>query len=124
MNRRMQSSCPNIYAAGDACTVAWAHETPHWFQMRLWTQAEVMGTYAAQCICGVAESLGLDFTFELFTHVTRFFGMKVVLLGRYNGQGLEHELCARRSRAPLAVALAGGAGRADSDSSTRTTSDQ
>ena len=91
VNRRMQSSCPNIYAAGDACTVAWAHETPHWFQMRLWTQAEVMGTYAAQCVCGVAESLGLDFTFELFTHVTRFFGMKVVLLGRYNGQGLEHE---------------------------------
>ena len=24
--------------------------------------------------------------FELFTHVTRFFGQKVILLGQYNGQ--------------------------------------
>lgn len=29
--------------------------------------------------------------FELFTHVTSFAGLKVVLLGRYNGQGLEAE---------------------------------
>ncbi|KAH8877885.1 Pyridine nucleotide-disulfide oxidoreductase domain-containing protein 1 [Schistosoma japonicum] len=30
----------------------------------------------------------LDFSFELFTHVTYFFGFKVVLLGRFNGQGM------------------------------------
>ena len=29
--------------------------------------------------------------FELFTHATRFLGRKVVLLGLYNGQGLESE---------------------------------
>lgn len=29
--------------------------------------------------------------FEMFTHVTSFAGLKVVLLGRYNGQGLDHE---------------------------------
>eukprot|EP00877_Chromochloris_zofingiensis_P014984 jgi/Chrzof1/973/Cz01g35110.t1 len=32
-----------------------------------------------------------DFNFELFTHVTRFLGKKVVLLGLYNGQKLQHE---------------------------------
>lgn len=31
------------------------------------------------------------FAFELFAHVTRFFGLKVVLLGLYNGQKLEKE---------------------------------
>ncbi|TGZ65015.1 hypothetical protein CRM22_006099 [Opisthorchis felineus] len=31
----------------------------------------------------------LDFSFELFSHVTYFFGFKVVLLGLYNGQGLD-----------------------------------
>lgn len=29
--------------------------------------------------------------FELFTHVTRFLGKKVVLLGLYNGQRLQAE---------------------------------
>lgn len=29
--------------------------------------------------------------FELFTHVTRFLGHKVVLLGLYNGQRLQDE---------------------------------
>lgn len=32
----MQSSMPGIYAAGDACT--YTSDSPHWFQMRLWTQ--------------------------------------------------------------------------------------
>ena len=35
----MQSSVPGVYAAGDACTIAWTDQSPHWFQMRLWTQA-------------------------------------------------------------------------------------
>ena len=30
----------------------------------------------------------LDFCFELFSHVTAFFGYKVVLLGLFNGQTL------------------------------------
>ena len=30
----------------------------------------------------------LDFCFELFSHVTTFFGYKVVLLGLFNGQTL------------------------------------
>lgn len=36
----------------------------------------------------------LDFCFELFSHVTTFFGYKVVLLGLFNGQtlGQDHEI--------------------------------
>ena len=34
---------------------------------------------------------GAGMAFELFSHATRFLGRKVVLLGRYNGQGLEGE---------------------------------
>ena len=48
-------------------------------QMRLWTQARQMGAYAAKCM--VAHSQGsavtMDFCFELFAHVTKFFGYKV-----------------------------------------------
>lgn len=29
-----------------------------------------------------------DFCFEFFGHVTKLFGFQIVLLGRYNGQGL------------------------------------
>ena len=35
------------------------------------------------------EDVTLDFCFELFAHVTKFFGYKVVLLGLYNSQGLD-----------------------------------
>jgi hypothetical protein len=54
--------------------------------MRLWTQARVCGHYAARALAGDMDELG--FNFELFAHATQFFGYKVVLLGRYNGQGL------------------------------------
>lgn len=60
--------------------------------MRLWSQARPMGHFAGRCIA--ASLLNepkplLDFSFELFTHVTRFFGFKVVLLGLFNGQKLD-----------------------------------
>lgn len=54
-------------------------------------QARQMGAHAAHTMAGVAEETGSGFTFELFAHVTRFVGKKVVLLGQYNGQRLEHE---------------------------------
>ena len=40
---------------------------------------------------GMADPLELGLPFELFTHVTRFCGQKVVLLGLYNGQRLASE---------------------------------
>lgn len=36
-----------------------------------------MGQYAAQCMCNKADDYGTDMHFELFAHITRFFGYKV-----------------------------------------------
>lgn len=90
VNWKMETSIPNIYAAGDVCTASWEQAT-HWFQMRLWTQARQMGMYAAKSMVAslACEEVLQDFCFELFSHVTRFFGFKVVLLGMYNGQTLD-----------------------------------
>lgn len=61
--------------------------------MRLWTQARQMGAMAARSMAAQhdgqpADQVLQDFCFELFGHVTHLFGYQVVLLGKYNGQGL------------------------------------
>uniref|UniRef100_A0A7N9D7B0 Pyridine nucleotide-disulfide oxidoreductase domain-containing protein 1 n=1 Tax=Macaca fascicularis TaxID=9541 RepID=A0A7N9D7B0_MACFA len=94
----MHTSLPDVYAAGDICTASW-QLSPVWQQMRLWTQARQMGWYAAKCMAAASlgDSTDMDFSFELFAHVTKFFNYKVVLLGKYNAQGLgsDHELMLR-----------------------------
>lgn len=92
VNWKMESSLPDIFAAGDVCTASWDCAA-HWFQMRLWTQARQMGMYAAKSMAGslAGEEVLQDFCFELFSHVTRFFGYKVVLLGLFNGQTLNRQ---------------------------------
>ncbi|XP_054575205.1 pyridine nucleotide-disulfide oxidoreductase domain-containing protein 1 isoform X3 [Eptesicus fuscus] len=94
----MHTSLPDIYAAGDICTASWP-PSPFWQQMRLWTQARQMGWYAAKCMAAASlgDSIDMDFSFELFAHVTKFFNYKVVLLGKYNAQNLgsDHELMLR-----------------------------
>ncbi|KJE97177.1 pyridine nucleotide-disulfide oxidoreductase domain 1, variant 2 [Capsaspora owczarzaki ATCC 30864] len=102
VNDQMQTNLPDVFAAGDVCTVQWPTSS-HWFQLRLWTQARQMGAYAARCIQAAAkhELALLDFCFEAFAHVTRFFGFKVVLLGLYNAQGLavgDYEVLLRVTR--------------------------
>ncbi|GBF99943.1 hypothetical protein Rsub_12636 [Raphidocelis subcapitata] len=84
----LRTSDPSIWAAGDCCTLRGEEQAPHFFQMRLWTQARLMGLWAAQVMAGRQEDSGLSFAFELFTHVTRFLGKKVVFVGLYNGQKL------------------------------------
>lgn len=86
----LTTSDQNIYAAGDIASANWKL-ADHWFQMRLWTQALQMGRYAAKSMysSSVNEDFYQDFCFELFTHVTKFFGYKVVLLGLFNGQKLD-----------------------------------
>ena len=37
------------------------------------------------------EDVTQDFCFEMFAHVTKFFGFKVVLLGLFNGQKLDRQ---------------------------------
>ena len=104
VNQFMETSVLGVYAAGDCChynahlshsssssfsSCTSSEDYPnsssysdaltgtHWFQMRLWTQARSMGIYAAQCMCDQNEDLGGDMFFEIFAHVTRFFGHKV-----------------------------------------------
>lgn len=88
VNMEMESSIKDIFAAGDACFANW-DLAPHWFQMRLWTQAYQMGGMAARSMaCRLAgEEVIQDFCFELFAHTTELFGYQVILLGKYNGQG-------------------------------------
>lgn len=90
VDEKMRTTEKYVYAAGDVCTPGWA-AAPHWFQMRLWTQARQMGSYAAKCMWSaqVGEEIYMDFCFELFSHATKFFGHKVILLGLFNGQGLD-----------------------------------
>uniref|UniRef100_A0A182W7A6 FAD/NAD(P)-binding domain-containing protein n=1 Tax=Anopheles minimus TaxID=112268 RepID=A0A182W7A6_9DIPT len=89
VNWSMETSVNGIYAAGDVCYAGWEH-APHWFQMRLWTQARQMGAMAARSMAAkrAGEEIYQDFCFEMFNHATTLFGYQVVLLGRYNGQGL------------------------------------
>ena len=94
VDEEMRTSILNVYAAGDSCTANWtgpAIEDRFWFQMRLWTQALQMGNYAGKCIAShlMAEVILQDFCFELFTHSTKFFGHKVILLGNFHGSGLD-----------------------------------
>lgn len=101
VNSNMQTNIEDIYAAGDVCTTGW-DPAPHWLQMRLWSQARQMGMFAAKSIMAhfSNEKIPLDFCFELFTHVTQFFGYKVVLLGKFNAQGLgnDYELLLRYTK--------------------------
>lgn len=89
VDKFMRTNITDVYAAGDVCNASWEH-AEHWMQMRLWTQATQMGAYAAKCMVSDMENGEnfMDFCFELFAHVTSFFGYKVILLGKYNGQGL------------------------------------
>ena len=47
-----------------------------------------MGMHAAKCMAGESDELGAGLAFEIFAHSTRFFGQKLVLIGRYNAQDL------------------------------------
>uniref|UniRef100_A0A2A4JWN4 Pyridine nucleotide-disulfide oxidoreductase domain-containing protein 1 n=1 Tax=Heliothis virescens TaxID=7102 RepID=A0A2A4JWN4_HELVI len=89
VNEFQETSIKNVYAAGDVAHAAWNH-APHWFQLRLWTQARQMAGMAAKAMYGkiIDEEVLQDFCFELFTHCTTLFGYQVILLGKYNAQGL------------------------------------
>ncbi|CAG0890154.1 unnamed protein product [Darwinula stevensoni] len=91
VDKEMRTSVADVFAAGDVCTPAW-QRSPLWFQMRLWTQARQMGHHAANCMVASFKNeqghTWSDFAFEVFAHMTQFFGFKVVLLGLFNGQGL------------------------------------
>eukprot|EP01135_Chromosphaera_perkinsii_P009364 Nk52_evm40s1737 gene=Nk52_evmTU40s1737 len=115
VNLQMQSvGDPNVYAAGDCCSCdLWetlsnfqsdSGPSKLFFQMRLWNQARHMGFYAAQSMFMHTKTELLeannnhnlvssnDFYFELFSHTTRFFGFKVILLGLYNWRTMADDM--------------------------------
>lgn len=67
--------------------------------MRLWDQARQMGHYAAKCmaadIAGQLDDIQMDFCFELFAHVTKFFDFKVISLLIHIQFMVENVLAAR-----------------------------
>lgn len=101
VNELMETSIARIYAAGDLAHADW-NLSSHWFQMRLWTQARQMGAMAGKSMSAAFndEPVYSDFCFELFGHVTQLFGYQLVLLGKYNGQGLgtDYEALLRMTR--------------------------
>lgn len=118
VDKMMRTSSQGVFAAGDCCTADW-EKSEHWFQMRLWTQARQMGMMAGKSMAmqrsneePVDEELEQDFCFEFFGHVTELFGYQVVLLGRYNGQGLgtEYEAVVRvtKEKEYIKLILVGG----------------
>ena len=50
-----------------------------------------MGLHAAYSMAGHLDQGEAVLNLELFTHVTRFLGHRIVLLGLYNGQRLHDE---------------------------------
>ncbi|KAI3420990.1 Pyridine nucleotide-disulfide oxidoreductase domain-containing protein 1 [Globodera pallida] len=86
VNEQMMTNVEDVFAAGDVCTPSWGTNYLHWKQIRLWTQARQMGLFCARCM--LVENVLLDIAFELFSHVTSFFGYKVVLLGDFAGDRL------------------------------------
>jgi hypothetical protein len=79
-----------LLAAGDAATLRPADRGPHWFPMRLWSQARLTGGVAGAAAAGGGSPLDRPggMGLELFAHATAFADLPVVLLGAYNGQGL------------------------------------
>ncbi|XP_059894679.1 pyridine nucleotide-disulfide oxidoreductase domain-containing protein 1 [Gadus macrocephalus] len=109
----MMTSELDVYAAGDVCSACW-EPSALWQQMRLWTQARQMGWFAGRCMAAdvLTQPIELDFCFELFAHITKFFSYKVVILGKFNAQGLgaDHELLVRCTKGQeyVKVVLRGG----------------
>lgn len=63
INECFETSCTDIYAAGDCCSVCLSNDSEsndnyqrHWFQMRLWSQARSMGIGAAHSIVNSLEN--------------------------------------------------------------------
>ena len=111
VDHTMKTSVDYIYAAGDVATIEPIEH--NFIQKRLWSQARVMGIAAAQSIIKSITSLKYEIPnsatslihfcmlpslsstmihryFNHFVHVTSFFGLRAIFLGKYNGQGLNY----------------------------------
>mmetsp|Transcript_40329 Transcript_40329/g.64791 ORF Transcript_40329/g.64791 Transcript_40329/m.64791 type:complete len:157 (-) Transcript_40329:1039-1509(-) len=57
IDETMATSVPDVFAAGDACYCEFEDHSSTWLQMRLWTQARVMGAYAARAMAGLVIAI-------------------------------------------------------------------
>ena len=76
MDEKMQTSVSDVYAAGDICTLRDDINCgPQFFQIRLWSQARLMGEFAAHCMADSQEADLLDLGFELVSlwHTIKVF---------------------------------------------------
>ena len=91
----MESSISSVYAAGDCTSCDFSDDEEgkeeNWFQMRLWSQARTMAFYASLTMATHDVDRSLSLFPDIFAHTTTVFGKKLVLLGRYNAQGLGEE---------------------------------
>ena len=104
-----RASAPLCWPAATRARSARRLAARHWFQMRLWSQARATGAAAGRSAAGFTEDgefekdekdekdengeegLLSPHSLELFAHATSVAGLRVILLGLYNGQGLEDE---------------------------------
>jgi len=87
VDAKMRTSVPDVFACGDVCT-AEGFDSTHWSQVRLWTQAKSMGAYAARIML-FGDEIEVDICFDIFTHVTSFFGYDVILIGDFAGVNMK-----------------------------------
>ena len=62
---RMQTSVPDVFAAGDVCTLEGENVGHHFFQIRLWSQARMTAEFAAHCMAESRDAEYLDLCFDL-----------------------------------------------------------
>lgn len=84
VNDACETSIPDVYACGDVCSMRLSEASTLWNQRQLWTQARQLGEVCGRAMAAGAEEARMQsMYFELFSHCTTFFGLKVVFLGDY-----------------------------------------
>ncbi|PIC44300.1 hypothetical protein B9Z55_004713 [Caenorhabditis nigoni] len=77
VNDACETSIPDVYACGDVSTLT-LPESSLWKQRQLWTQARQLGEVCGRAMAAGAEEARMqNMYFELFSHCTTFFGLKV-----------------------------------------------
>ncbi|CAO4364350.1 unnamed protein product [Caenorhabditis nigoni] len=78
VNDACETSIPDVYACGDVSTLT-LPESSLWKQRQLWTQARQLGEVCGRAMAAGAEEARMqNMYFELFSHCTTFFGLKVI----------------------------------------------
>ncbi|ULU04414.1 hypothetical protein L3Y34_017288 [Caenorhabditis briggsae] len=77
VNDACETSIPDVYGCGDVSMLT-LPESSLWKQRQLWTQARQLGEVCGRAMAAGAEEARMqNMYFELFSHCTTFFGLKV-----------------------------------------------